>query len=142
MILLSDFLLTWCKPIFPKLRCMQCLSCYDVCGIHLAHKGKTNLKVHPKVAKGQCCAMWDNMEAKVSGLVTSMNEIKELLFMKGNLGYNLGIVVFNATIVEGAHRVPLGGPNLKDIAITLVSGTVDINPIPSSLIWDYKGIGS
>jgi hypothetical protein len=86
--------------------------------------------------------MWDNMEAKVSGLATSMNEIKELLFMKGNLGYNLRSVVFNATIVEGAHRVPLGGPNFKDIVITSVSGTVDINPTPPSPIWDYKGIGS
>jgi hypothetical protein len=32
--------------------------------------------------------MWDTMEAKVSGLATSMNEIKELLFMKGGLRFN------------------------------------------------------
>jgi hypothetical protein len=86
--------------------------------------------------------MWDSMEKKVSRLATSMNEIKELLLMKGNLGYNSRFVLFIGTIVEGAHRVPLGGPNLKDITITLVPGMVDINPTPPSLIWDYKGIGS
>ncbi len=53
---------------------------------------KNKSKVQPKVARGYCCfvdrAMWDIMEAKVSGLVTSMNEIKELLLMKGGLGSN------------------------------------------------------
>jgi hypothetical protein len=50
--------------------------------------------------------------------------------------------MFIATTVEGAHRVPLGGQNLKDIAVTLMPRPVDINPTPPSLIWDYKGIGS
>ncbi len=86
--------------------------------------------------------MWDNMEAKVSGLVTSMDEIKELLLMKGDLGSNQGSTMFTTTIVEGAHRVPLGGPNMKNIAVTLVPRLVDINPTPLSLIWDYKGISS
>jgi hypothetical protein len=86
--------------------------------------------------------MWDNMEAKVSRLATSMNEIKELLFMKGSLGSNSRFTVFTTTIVEGAHKMPLGGPNLKDIVVTLIPRLVDTNPTPPSLIWDYKGIGS
>jgi hypothetical protein len=86
--------------------------------------------------------MWDNMEAKVSGLATRMNEIKELLPMKGSLNSNSKYAMFIATTVEGAHRVPLGGPNLKDIIVTLMPRLVDINPTPPSLIWDYKGIGS
>ncbi len=102
--------------------------------------------MHPKAARGQCCfvdnAMWDNMEAKVSRLATIMNEIKELLFMNGDLVFNLGSIVFIAIIVEGAHKVPLGGPNLKDIAGTLMPRLVDTNPTPPCLIWDYKGIGS
>jgi hypothetical protein len=107
---------------------------------------KNKSKVHPKAARGQCCfvdyAMWDNMEAKVSKLATSMNEMKELLFMNIGLGSNSRSVMFTATIVEGAHRVPLGGPNIKDIVVTLVLGLVDINPIPPTLMWDYKSIGS
>jgi hypothetical protein len=50
--------------------------------------------------------------------------------------------MFITITMEGAHKVPLGGPNMKDIVVTLVLGLVDINPIPPSLIWDYKGIGS
>ncbi len=82
------------------------------------------------------------METKVSRLATSMNEIKELLFMKGSLGSNSRSTMFIATIIEGAHRVPLGGPNMKNIVATVMSKLVDINPTPPSLIWDYKGIGS
>ncbi len=83
------------------------------------------------------------MEAKVSRLETSMNEIKELLFMNGGFGSNSRSTVFIAITIKGAHRVPLGGgPNMKDIVLTIVPGLVDINPTPPSLIWDYKCISS
>jgi hypothetical protein len=95
-------------------------------------------KVQPKATTGQCCvvdcAMWDKMEAKVLGLVTRMNEMKELLFMNIGLGSNLGFVMFITTTVEGAHRVLIGGPNFKDMDVTLMPWLIDINPIPPTLM--------
>jgi hypothetical protein len=57
------------------------------------------------------------MEAKVKGLITSMNEIKELLLMtKGGLGGSLVSRMFIANM-EGSQMVPNRTNSLKEITL-------------------------
>jgi hypothetical protein len=75
--------------------------------------------------------MWDNMEAKVNGLVASMNDIKELLLMiKGGLDASSSSKMFTVSIVEGS-QMGLDRINcFKDIALTLMPGLDNIKPTP------------
>lgn len=62
--------------------------------------------------------IWDNMEAKVKGLIMSMNEIKELLLMtKGGLGGSLVSRMFIANTMEGSQMVPNQTNSLKEITL-------------------------
>jgi hypothetical protein len=58
------------------------------------------------------------MEAKVKGLITSMNEIKELLLMtKGGLGGSLVSRMFIANTIERSQMVPNWTNSLKEITL-------------------------
>lgn len=84
--------------------------------------------------------MWDNMETKVTKLVANMNEIKKLFLMtKGGFGASSSSKMFTVSIVEGSQMKPDGTNYLKDIALTLVPGLVNIKPNPQALMFQYKG---
>lgn len=91
--------------------------------------------VQTKTNKHQCCvvdcAMWDNMEVKVKGLVASMNDIKELLLMiKGGLDASSSNKMFTVSIVERS-QMGLDRTNcFNNIALTLVLGLANIKPTP------------
>jgi hypothetical protein len=83
--------------------------------------------------------MWDNMEVKVTGLPTSMNEVKELLLMtKGGFGARSSSTMVTVSIVEGSQMGLEGTNCLKDITLTLVPRLANIKPNPQALMLQYK----
>jgi len=90
-------------------------------------------------SKPQCCVvdrdMWNNMEAKVNGLATSMNEITKLFLMnRGGIRPNGNSNMFTTTIVEGANMVQDVSNSLKDITLTLVLRLAEITPTHLTLM--------
>ncbi len=82
----------------------------------------------------------DNMEVKVTGLVASMDKIKELFLMtKGGFGVTSRSKMVTASIVEGSQMGFEGSNCFKEITLTLVPRLANIKPTPEALMFQYKG---